>query len=337
LLPGTATSLRIFMKASQMRHRQHANVALVAFGVTLGMPVTAVAVNAAPSEPPSSTKIPEKTPAKVPAKSPAKSLAKSPAKSQCAMDPSVRGEVRAIDERLDVTLTDGTVLVLAGIDPPAPTRTEPVLDQIARTRLSNWLVGHEIRFRALDGRKDRWGRVPALVFAEAPGTAGTSWLSVSTAILDAGFGRLEPSKIVRPCLTDFRFAEAAARKAKLGLWADPSYAVIAASDRNALVDRSGRFVVVEGEPIGVEAARFRTTLWFGPRRGWDFSVTIAQRNVAIFDEAGLDLGSLRGKMIRVRGLLDTRFGPQIEISSPDELEIVSEGSKASANRDDLRR
>jgi hypothetical protein len=41
-------------------------------------------------------------------------------------------------------------------------------------------------------------------------------------------------------------------------------------------------------------------------------------------------------MIRVRGLLDTRFGPQIEISTPDELEIVSDGDGVgvgvSANR-----
>jgi endonuclease YncB( thermonuclease family) len=253
-------------------------------------------------------------------------------KTSCAMDPSVRAEVRAIDDRLDLTLTDGTVLKLAGIDPPAPTPDNPALDQTARMRLSAWLVGHEIRFRALDDRNDRWGRMPALVFAEA-GMPGSTFLSVATAVLDAGLGRFAPSKAAHPCLTDFRAAEAAARGAKLGIWGDPYYAVIAANDRDALVERTGTFVVVEGETIGVEAGRFRTTLAFGPRRGRDFAVTISQRNVVIFDEAGLDLGGLRGKMIRVRGLLDTRFGPQIEIATPDELEIVSDGVGVSADRD----
>jgi endonuclease YncB( thermonuclease family) len=256
-------------------------------------------------------------------------------KARCVMDPSVRAEVRAIDDRLDLTLTDGTVLKLAGIDPPVPTPDDPALDQAARMRLSAWLVGREIRFRALDDRNDRWGRMPALVFAEA-GAPGAPLLSVATAVLDAGLGRFAPSKAARPCLTDFRAAEAAARGAKLGVWADPYYAVLAASDRDALVERTGTSVVVEGETIGVETDRFRTKLAFGTRRGWDFSVTISQRNVAKFDEAGLDLGGLRAKMIRVRGLLDTRFGPQIEISTPDELEIVSDGDGVgvgvSANR-----
>ncbi len=251
-------------------------------------------------------------------------------KITCSMDQAVPAEVRSVDERLDLTLSDGTVLKLAGIDPPAPTPDDPALDQTARARLSGWLAGREIRFRALADRKDRWGRMPALVFAES-GTPGAPLLSVAAAVLDAGLGRFAPVEAARPCRTEFLAAEAAARKAKLGVWADPYYAVIAASDRDALYERTGTSVVVEGEVIGVEAGPFRTTLLLGPRRGRDFSVTISRRNLEIFRAADLDSDALRGKILRVRGLLDTRFGPQIEISTRDEIEILSGDVEVSAD------
>ncbi len=244
-------------------------------------------------------------------------------KITCTTDQAVPAEVASIDERLDLTLVDGTVLKLAGIDPPGPTPDDPALDQMAGKRLSAWLAGRKIRFRALDDRKDRWGRISALVFAEG-GTPGGPLLSVAAAVLDAGLGRFVAVEAARPCRPVLLAAEAAARKARLGVWADPYYAVIAASDRDALYERTGTSVVIEGEVVGVEAGRFRTTLLLGSRHGRDFSVTIAQRNVEIFRAAGLDPDGSKGKVFRVRGLLDTRFGPQIEISSPDEIEIVSD-------------
>ena len=78
--------------------------------------------------------------------------------------------------------------------------------------------------------------------------------------------------------------------------------------------------------IGVDRGPYRTTLLFGSRRGWDFSVTILQRNIKIFTAAGLDFESFKGRAIRVRGLLDTRFGPQVEISDPDDIETINQGT-----------
>lgn len=68
----------------------------------------------------------------------------------------------------------------------------------------------------------------------------------------------------------------------------------------------------------------RTNLQFAPRHDRAFSVTILQRNVKIFEQAGFDFHALIGRRLRVRGLLDLRFGPQIEISSADEIELIPE-------------
>jgi hypothetical protein len=71
-------------------------------------------------------------------------------------------------------------------------------------------------------------------------------------------------------------------------------------------------------------------VFFGERRGWDFSVTVLQRNIKTFSAAGLDAANFKGQKIRVRGLLDMRFGPQIEVSNPDQIEIVAQRNDAAA-------
>jgi hypothetical protein len=68
----------------------------------------------------------------------------------------------------------------------------------------------------------------------------------------------------------------------------------------------------------------RTYLEFASRREPAFEVTILQRNVRKFEQAGYDFHALVGRTLRVRGLLDLRFGPQIEISSTDEIELIPE-------------
>ncbi len=247
----------------------------------------------------------------------------------CSTDRAEPAEVQSVDNRLDLTLANGMVLNLASVDPPFPTPDDPLLDEKAKKRLSAWLAGRKVLFRALNDRKDRWGRMPALVFAEA-GRPGAPLLSVNAAVLDAGFGRFAPGATVRPCRSAFLAAEAAARKAKLGVWADPYYAVIAASDRDTLYARTGTSVVVEGVVAGVVGGRFRTSILLGPQRGRDLAVSMTPRNLETFREAGLDPDALRGKTLRVHGLLDTRFGPQIEVSSPDEIEIVADTVSVSA-------
>jgi hypothetical protein len=122
----------------------------------------------------------------------------------------------------------------------------------------------------------------------------------------------------------------AARAAALGLWADPYYAVIAAADRPSFAEKAGTTVIVEGRITGIADRRPRIMLYFGPRQGWDFSVVNFPRNSKTFEVDYATLAALNGRMVRVRGLLDTRFGPQIEISNPDEIEVIGQDQDAQA-------
>ncbi len=249
----------------------------------------------------------------------------------CPDQGAAHGRVASINERLELTLEDGIQLKIAGIDAPRPTPGDPELDVRARDRLAQWLIGQEIVFHLLDPGFDRWGRRIAFVFAPVAGQAQAPEKPpppVGEAILDAGLARYEPSATARPCRASLIAAEAGARTARLGLWADPYYAVIAATDRPSFAEKTGTAVLVEGRITGIANRRPRIMLYFGPRQGWDFSVAIFPRNGKAFEAAYAAVADLNGRMVRVRGLLDTRFGPQIEISNPDEIEVTGQEQDA---------
>jgi endonuclease YncB( thermonuclease family) len=255
----------------------------------------------------------------------------------CPGEGGTSARVVSVDERLELTLENGIRLKIAGVDAPRPTPGDPDLDFRARDRLAQWLDGQEILFRPFAPGRDRWGRVVAFVFAVAPESTpastngpGPAQLPVGEALLDAGLARYEPSAAARPCRTALLAAEAGARASGLGLWADPYYAIIAAADHLSFAEKAGSFVIVEGRITGIAGRRPRITLYFGPRRGGDFSVTILPRNSKTFEAAYSSLAGLTGQTVRVRGLLETRFGPQIEISDPDEVEAAGQGHDMAA-------
>jgi endonuclease YncB( thermonuclease family) len=251
----------------------------------------------------------------------------------CPGEGGTSDRVVAVDERLELTLENGIRLKIAGVDPPRPTPGDPDLDFRSRDRLAQWLVGQEILFRPVEPGPDRWGRVVAFVFAVAPESTngpGPAHLPVGEALIDAGLARYEPGAVARPCRSALLAAEAGARASGLGLWADPYYAIIAAADRPSFAEKAGSSVIVEGRITGIASRRPRIALYFGPRQGGDFTVTILPRNSKTFEAAYASLAGLTGQTVRVRGLLDSRFGPRIEISDPDELEAAGQGQDAAA-------
>jgi hypothetical protein len=112
--------------------------------------------------------------------------------------------------------------------------------------------------------------------------------------------------------------ESAARAKGLGVWRDPDYVVLAAADAASLARRDGRFVIVEGVVRRVGVGRARLYLDLGGRDA--LSVVASRKTQAAFQAAGVPLTALAGEKIRVRGVLDGRFGPQLEIADPLMLE-----------------
>lgn len=228
--------------------------------------------------------------------------------------------VAAIDERLEITLEDGRRLRLGGVEPPRASPADPERPARVADQLRGWLLrpGLTVELELLAAAPDRWSRLPARLFA--PGGDG-SLQSVAEAVVEAGLARVEIDPLARPCLRPLLALEARARNERLGLWNDPAYAILSATDRDGLAARVGEVVLVEGRVVSVGSAAGRTYLNFGPIRTIDFAATVARGDVAAFEKSGLALSSLSGRFVRLRGLLETRFGPQIELHDPEAVEM----------------
>ena len=125
----------------------------------------------------------------------------------------------------------------------------------------------------------------------------------------------------KDCASVLNAAEAAARQAKKGTWADPA-AIKNAESPGDILAGIGRFTVVEGKVLSVRQAGATTYLNFG--RNWtrDFAVTISRRMVPAFEAAGIVLKSLENRRIRVRGWVEARGGPRIEVLRVGQIELL---------------
>jgi hypothetical protein len=223
-------------------------------------------------------------------------------------------------------LEDGRTILLAGVDPLRATQAHPDLPAETRTKLDAWLRGRGAVLRPLASQPDRWGRVAALLFAstDAPNTgSGAPPLSVSLALVDAGLARARPRLESHACWSALLQAEAGARTAGLGLWADPYYAVRDATDAASLAGATGAMALVQGRVTRVGRGRSRLFIAMGGRTS-DFTLRLARRDSFILAELGLNEDRLMGLWLRARGFLDDRFGASIDITEPDQIEVVTD-------------
>ena len=113
-----------------------------------------------------------------------------------------------------------------------------------------------------------------------------------------------------------------ARRARLGIWTDPYYAVRTPEQTDGDI---GSFQVVRGLVVETAEVRGRLYLNFGEDWRNDFTVTVAPRDVDAFEAAGMDLLDLQGRTIQVRGWVDSYNGPQIVATHPEQIEVCDEG------------
>jgi micrococcal nuclease len=231
------------------------------------------------------------------------------------------GTIAKIEPNLDIALGDGRVLTLVWLDPPRDTLEHPRLAADAREKLAAWPENREAAVRALAENPTasaacrrgslprRWVRFPA-----RSGSPRRFSMPASRATAPM------PPRI--PAASSFLAAEAEARTAQIGLWADPAYAVLPASDQAAFATPRTGVVLVEGTPTSLGETATRFYLSFGARRGSDFAITLPKRGANGLEKAGIKVQDLVGRRLRVRGLLDATFGPQIELTDPDGLELL---------------
>ena len=231
------------------------------------------------------------------------------------------GVVVSVEDGETLTLDSGIVVRLADIVAPLPQSrngkvpAEPMAAP-AQQALAGLVQGRSVTLGLDAEEMDRYGRMEAQVFL----ADGGHW--VQQDLLAAGLARVEPSPVDRLCIDQMLAAEAGARKSGLGIWADPYYSVRKADDPEALSASLGHYEVIEGEVVGTGESRGRIYLDFGRVWKTDLTAMIEGKARQLFSAAGIDAPALRGRRVRIRGWLESRDGPFIELGSPGQIEVL---------------
>lgn len=116
--------------------------------------------------------------------------------------------------------------------------------------------------------------------------------------------------------------EAEARQAGRGLWG-AGVLEIRTPEPNTLALYLETVQIVEGRVISIGDTQDRLYLNFGFDYRTDFTVSIEQGDTARFEEAGLDLRALEGRIVRVRGWVQAINGPSISVDHPERIEVLT--------------
>ena len=244
----------------------------------------------------------------------------APASGDCG-SPAGTVRVVAVDERLDIALSDGRLVRLGGLDLPQADRGDPDTARAARDFLAALLVGRTAELDLFAKKVDRWDRMVGDLSAPdgADGSAAPPG-SAAAALLRAGYGRVRPEFETRGCAASRLAAEEEGRRARLGIWRDPEYAVVPSFDAETLRRRDGHFIVIEGRVRRVGFGRSYIYLDLAPYDGP--TIVIARKLEKTFAEAGRPVEAFAGRIVRARGVLDDRSRPKIAVDEPAMIEIL---------------
>lgn len=133
-----------------------------------------------------------------------------------------------------------------------------------------------------------------------------------------GWGRVYSFPDNRRIVREMLAIEKTARAQHLGIWADDYYA-IQSPDK---VGPVGSFQIVEGKVLAV--AKNKEMVYLNFQENWrtDFTVEIKFASVEWFLSEGIDIMQLQGQTISVRGWVENKNGPMIEVTHPEQIEIL---------------
>jgi endonuclease YncB( thermonuclease family) len=226
--------------------------------------------------------------------------------ADCKLENASAGTVRAVLDGRSFVLTDGREVRLAGIEVP----------ESSKAALEKILGNRGVTLKTLGDDKDRHGRLPAFAFV-----AGDP-RSAQQVLLTSGDARVSSRVGSAACAKPLLNAEQSARAAKRGLWSEPAHALRQADDPASVLAERGRFTLVEGRVLSVRESGGTIYVNFGRRWSEDFTATLLKRNERAFTTAGLDLKTLSGRTVRLRGVIEERGGPWLELLRPEQIEVI---------------
>jgi hypothetical protein len=143
-------------------------------------------------------------------------------------------------------------------------------------------------------------------------------------MLSAGHARAYGLPGSYACMHELMAHERVARDEAAGLWGSAAYAVRSARATRDLLRRRNSYEIVAGTVAKVAVTKARTYVNFGSDWRRDFTAGIEARVLRANPELEQILSSLEGKRVEVRGWIQYRNGPYIDIEDPSQIAIAGE-------------
>jgi endonuclease YncB( thermonuclease family) len=242
-----------------------------------------------------------------------------PARPAPLLEPGGEAVAVAVVDGDTLVLDDGRQVRLVGIQAPKLPLGRPGFEAWplageAKAALEELGLGKRLTLGYGGRRSDRHGRELAHLH-----DSGGLWLQGE--LLRRGLARVYSFRDNRALVLEMLALEGEARAVGRGIWGHPFYAPRAAEEAGAFV---GDFQLVVGRVLDAAVVRGRAYLNFGPDWRTDFTATISPRDRRVFAAAGIDPTKFEGRRVRVRGWLKDYNGPMIEVTHPEQIEVLEE-------------
>jgi endonuclease YncB( thermonuclease family) len=242
----------------------------------------------------------------------------------CTLEPGPMHTVARVLDAETLVLDDGSAVRLIGALAPrardAGAQGGSWPPEIKATKfLSDLVLGKTVKL-AFGGRKrDRYGRLLAQVFVADGGK--DEW--VEGALLAEGHARMYGLQDSFACARELLAHEAEARRKHLGLWSNDVYRPLPANRPDALMRQRGKYVRVIGSVVTIGRTKSTTYLNFGAEWHSDFTVRISKRVLSVNSDFARVVDGLAAKTIIVRGWIERRGGPLIDLVDASQIEVIS--------------
>lgn len=249
-------------------------------------------------------------------------LSSGPARASCELRDAGEATVVEILNTESLLLEDGRAIRLIGaLAPRTQTRWAETMDlkETVVTGLKERLLGTQVRLRFGGRERDRYGRLLTHVFVESDDDP--VW--VQEALIRDGLAMAYSFADNRACLRRLLKAEAQAREENAGLWEKGVFRVRDAADPESMEALAHSFQIVQGRVKDVALNSGRIYINFGEDWRTDVTATVAPSDRDNFTDSDIRLRELEGRIVRVRGWLGRRNGPIIDVTHPEQIELVA--------------
>jgi len=252
-------------------------------------------------------------------------VAAGPARA-AALEAGPAGRVVEVIDGDTVILADGREVRLVGIQAPKLPLGRPgvarwPLADEAKAALAALVQGRRVEPRYGGLERDRHGRHLAHLYRD-----DSLW--IQGALLRRGLARVYSFVDNRALIADMLAIEREARAAGRGIWSDPFYAVRSADEAAEAI---GGFALVEGRVLAADIAGGRGYLNFGEDWETDFTIALERPALRLLEQTGIGIRDLAGRRVRVRGWVESWDGPRVEVTHPEQIELLGSGLGSAGN------